>query len=195
MGRISDFYEKSTYMLDNNIEWQNCEVKYLLENEQTGELYLLASDNNETAIEFRLRDGNFDYYNVPEWDYNFDYYLYNYFENGFDMRRKFICEGKEVLYANNVLTWMDCVFHGPEAIKTLKYILSFVESPDELYDTGGWPIVLEYKSNGVIDYFDMELPRYGCCQYKAARIVERFIIKKGWKEFFDSPKEDITEDE
>ena len=85
MGRISDFYEKSTYMLDNNIEWQNCEVKYLLENEQTGELYLLASDNNETAIEFRLRDGNFDYYNVPEWDYNFDYYLYNYFENGFDI--------------------------------------------------------------------------------------------------------------
>ena len=85
MGRISDFYEKSTYMLDNNIEWQNCEVKYLLENEQTGELYLLASDNNETAIEFRLRNGKFDYYNVPEWDYNFDYYLYNYFENGFDI--------------------------------------------------------------------------------------------------------------
>lgn len=85
MGRISDFYEKSTYMLDNNIEWQNCKVKYLLENEQTGELYLLASDNNETAIEFRLRNGKFDYYNVPEWDYNFDYYLYNYFENGFDI--------------------------------------------------------------------------------------------------------------
>ena len=78
MGRISDFYEKSTYMLDNNIEWQNCEVKYLLENEQTGELYLLASDNNETAREFRLRNGKFDYDNVPEWEYN-------YFENGFDI--------------------------------------------------------------------------------------------------------------
>ena len=118
-----------------------------------------------------------------------------FFENGFDMRRKFICEGREVLYANDLLTCMISVFHGPESIKTLKYILSFVESPDELYDTGGCRIFHEYKSNGVIDYYDLYLPRYGCCQYKAARIVERFTIKKGWKEYFDSPKEEITEDE
>lgn len=101
-----------------------------------------------------------------------------FFENGFDMRRKFICEGREALYAHDVLTWIDCVFHGSEVIKTLKYILSFVESPDELYDTGGWPIFLEYGSNGSFDYYDMDLRGYGCCQYKAARVVERFIIKK-----------------
>ena len=117
-----------------------------------------------------------------------------FFENGFDMRRKFICEGRETLYANDVLTWLDCVFHGSRAIKTLKYILSFVESPDELYDTGGWTIFLQYKSNALIDYYDMDLPGYGCCEYKAARVVERFTIKKGWKEMLTCPNEDGKED-
>lgn len=107
-----------------------------------------------------------------------------FFENGFDMKKKFMCEGKETLYANDILAELENVFHGPEAIKTLKYILSFVESPDELYDTGEWPIFLAYSSSGCFDYFDMDLPRYGCCEYKAARIVNRFIAKKGWKDKF-----------
>ena len=109
-----------------------------------------------------------------------------FFENGFNMRMKFMCEGKERLYANDILTELEHVFHGPEAIKTLKYILSFAESPEELYDTGGYPISIEYSSTGCFDYFDMELPRYGCCEYKAARIVDRFIAKKGWKEKFEA---------
>ena len=107
-----------------------------------------------------------------------------FFENGFDMKKKFMCEGKETLYANDILAELENVFHGPEAIKTLKYILSFVESPDELYDTGEWPIFLAYSSSGCFDCFDMDLPLYGCCEYKAARIVNRFIAKKGWKDKF-----------
>ena len=79
MGRIEEIYNKARFILDNNIIYKDCEVKYILEHPKTKELYLLASDDNDIALEFRLNGDKFNYYNVPEWDYNFDYYLYNYF--------------------------------------------------------------------------------------------------------------------
>ena len=85
MGRIEEIYNKAKFILDNNIIYKDCEVKYILEHPKTKELYLLASDDNDIALEFRLNGDKFNYYNVPEWDYNFDYYLYNYFEDGFDI--------------------------------------------------------------------------------------------------------------
>ena len=85
MGRIEEIYNKAKFILDNNIIYKDCEVKYILEHPKTKELYLLASDDNDIALEFRLNGDKFNYYNVPEWDYNFDFYLYNYFEDGFDI--------------------------------------------------------------------------------------------------------------
>jgi hypothetical protein len=83
MGDIQKIYDLATTVLDNNIDYRNCKVDYILEDPSNHNMYLLASDDNELAIEFSLKNGKLDYNYVPEWDYNFDYYLYNYFEEGY----------------------------------------------------------------------------------------------------------------
>lgn len=107
-----------------------------------------------------------------------------FFNNGFDLQKKMMYGEREVLYAQSFFENFNCVFHGPEVIKTLAFVLSFVTCPEELYDSDDRPIYLEYESSGDLDYRLMELPRYGCCQYKVGKIIERFIKSKGWKAEF-----------
>ena len=93
-NKIQTIYDQANFILDNDITYQNCKINYILENPKTDEVLLMASDGNEVAIEFKLKNGKLDYYNVPEWDYNFDYYLYNRFEEGY----KIACMTDEVHY-------------------------------------------------------------------------------------------------
>ena len=76
-NKIQTIYDQANFILDNDINYQNCKINYILENPKTDEVLLMASDGNEVAIEFKLKNGKLDYYNVPEWDYNFDYYYLN----------------------------------------------------------------------------------------------------------------------
>jgi len=83
VDNISIIYNKAKFILDNTIEYRDCNIKYILEEPKTHDVYLFASDDMETAVEFTLKDGKIEYYNVPEWDYNFDCYLLEFFEEGY----------------------------------------------------------------------------------------------------------------
>lgn len=83
-NNIGKVYKEAKFILDNTPEYRDCNINYILENDKH-DVYLLASDGMETAVEFTLKNGKLDYYNVPEWDYNFDYYLLNYFEEGYNI--------------------------------------------------------------------------------------------------------------
>ena len=93
-NNIQKIYDQANFFLDNDVNYQNCKIDYILENPKNGDVLLLASDGYEVAIEFQLKDGKLDYYKVPEWDYNFDYYLYNRFEEGY----KIACMTDEIHY-------------------------------------------------------------------------------------------------
>lgn len=93
-NKIQTIYDQANFILDNDINYQNCKIDYILENPKTDVVLLMASDGNEVALEFELKDGKLNYYSVPEWDYNFDYYLYNRFEEGY----KIACMTDEVHY-------------------------------------------------------------------------------------------------
>ena len=90
---IGKVYKEAKFILDNTPEYRDCNINYILENDKH-DVYLLASDCMETAVEFTLKNGKLEYYNVPEWDYNFDYYLYNRFEEGY----KIACMTDEIHY-------------------------------------------------------------------------------------------------
>lgn len=81
-NNIGKVYNEAKFVIDNNSEYKDCNIQYILENDKH-DVYLLASVGMDTAIEFALRNGKLEYYDVPEWDYNFDYYLLNYFEEGY----------------------------------------------------------------------------------------------------------------
>ncbi len=70
--------------LKDNEEHQDKHIDYILVDPETKETYVLASDENEEAIEFTPFTKNNDggYSNVPEWDFNFDYYIYNLLDEG-----------------------------------------------------------------------------------------------------------------
>lgn len=70
--------------LKESVEHKNKHIDYILFNPINNDTYVLASDENEDAIEFSpLNKSEINgYATVPEWDYNFDYYIYNYLENG-----------------------------------------------------------------------------------------------------------------
>lgn len=93
-NKIQTIHDQANFILDNDINYQNCKIDYILENPKTDVVLLMASDGNEVALEFELKDGKLNYYSVPEWDYNFDYYLYNRFEEGY----KIACMTDEVHY-------------------------------------------------------------------------------------------------
>jgi hypothetical protein len=70
--------------LKETIEHQNKHIDYILFNPKNDDVYVLASDGYDEAIEFTPYSKNkiVDYTYVPEWDFNFDYYIYNYLEEG-----------------------------------------------------------------------------------------------------------------
>lgn len=70
--------------LKETIDHQNKHIDYILYNSKNDDVYVLASDGYDEAIEFAPYSKNKidDYTQVPDWDFNFDYYIYNYLEEG-----------------------------------------------------------------------------------------------------------------
>ena len=70
--------------LKETIDHQNKHIDYILYNPKNDDVYVLASDGYDEAIEFAPYSKNKidDYTQVPDWDFNFDYYIYNYLEEG-----------------------------------------------------------------------------------------------------------------
>lgn len=81
---IKKVKENIEKFLSEDMEHQNKHIDYILVDPESNETYVLASDENEEAIEFTpfTKDYKNGYQDVPEWDYNFDYYIYNYLEEG-----------------------------------------------------------------------------------------------------------------
>ncbi len=81
---IKKIKEDIERFLSEDEEHQNKHIDYILVDPESRDTYVLASDENEEAIEFTpfTKDYKSGYQNVPEWDYNFDYYVYNYLEEG-----------------------------------------------------------------------------------------------------------------
>lgn len=82
--KIKKIKEEIETFLMESIDHQNKHIDYILVNPENNEIYVLASDGVDEAIEFTPFSKNYEggYTNVPEWDYNFDYYIYNYLEEG-----------------------------------------------------------------------------------------------------------------
>ena len=138
-NNIQKIYDQANFFLDNDVNYQNCKIDYILENPKNGDVLLLASDGYEVAIEFQLKDGKLDYYKVPEWDYNFDYYLYNRFEEGY----KIACMTDEVhynlwnsihdLYPTDIFCiCYDYVFGGCKSRRDYEYMVNFLFEQEDI---------------------------------------------------------------
>ena len=81
---ISNIFNDYDSILKDSIENSNKHIDVILLN-KNNEPYIIASDGNESAIEFNTSqyNSNYEYNIIPEWDFNFDYYFYNLLEEDY----------------------------------------------------------------------------------------------------------------
>ena len=103
-----------------------------------------------------------------------------FFENGFDLSRTVNDNRRELLYSADVFENIKFSFCGESSMKALKYILSYVKSPEQLLDAEGLPIKDYWEFSAYTEQECFGLDNYAANIFKAIETVEKFMKEKGW---------------
>lgn len=118
----------------------------------------------------------------------FDSIIRFFFKNGYDIGRKYDTGYSEESFAKDLFGYLPYACNGNEILKTLNYILSHIQSPDELIDTRGELFYQEYRIKA--DEAD-NYKNYALCLIKMSDLIEGFVKESGWEDAINNRSSEL----